>query len=203
LYRLNFQMLGLVGRNNCNNKFHLTTLNSLGRRFMANSKEADEVILENYGTKCLITLNRPKALNALNLEMIRKITPALKQWESEEKVLILIRGVGGKAFCAGGDVISIIKSRNGQSTLSHDFFYEEYQLNHLISTLQTPYVALIDGITMGGGVGLSVHGHFRVSTERTVFAMPETAIGFVPEVGGISNKKCCTSYKFINVYFIN
>lgn len=151
---------------------------------MATSKESDEVLLENYGNKCLITLNRPKALNALNLEMIRKITPALKQWESEEKVLILIRGVGGKAFCAGGDVTSIIKSRNGSSTLSRDFFYEEYQLNHLISTLQTPYVALIDGITMGGGVGLSVHGHYRVSTERTVFAMPETAIGFVPEVGG-------------------
>jgi len=177
-------MFGLVGRNSCTSKFHISALNLLGRRFMATSKETDEVLLENLGNKCLITLNRPKALNALNLDMIRKITPALKQWESEEKVLILIRGVGGKAFCAGGDVTSIIKSRNGPSTLSRDFFYEEYQLNHLISTLQTPYVALIDGITMGGGVGLSVHGHYRVSTERTVFAMPETAIGFVPEVGG-------------------
>ncbi|KAI9561441.1 hypothetical protein GHT06_012398 [Daphnia sinensis] len=149
------------------------------------SSNEDEVILETHGNKCVITLNRPKALNALNLNMIRKITPALKQWENEEKVLIIIHGTGGKAFCAGGDVRSIIESRNqSTSTLSSDFFREEYQLNYLISTLQTPYIALIDGITMGGGVGLSVHGYYRVSSEKTLFAMPETAIGFVPEVGG-------------------
>lgn len=145
----------------------------------------DEVLLETYGNKCVITLNRPKLLNALNLSMIRKITPALKQWEEDEKVMIIIHGTGGKAFCAGGDVRSIVESRNQPgSTLSSDFFYEEYQLNHLISTLQTPYIAIIDGITMGGGVGLSVHGYYRVSSDKTLFAMPETAIGFVPEVGG-------------------
>lgn len=156
------------------------------RNASANGNSAqDEVILESFENKCLITLNRPKALNALNLSMIRKITPALKQWEEEGKVMIIIRGVGGKAFCAGGDVRSIIESRNQpSSTLRTDFFREEYQLNHLISTLQTPYIALIDGITMGGGVGLSVHGYYRVSSDKTLFAMPETAIGFVPEVGG-------------------
>lgn len=147
------------------------------------SSNQDEVILETHGNKCVITLNRPKALNALNLNMIKKISPALKQWEKEEKVLIIICGTGGKAFCAGGDVRSIIESRNEPtSTLYSDFFREEYQLNYLISTLQTPYIALIDGITMGGGVGLSVHGYYRVSSEKTLFAMPETAIGFVPEV---------------------
>ena len=148
-------------------------------------KNQDDVILENHGNKCVITLNRPKQLNALNLSMIRKITPALKQCEKDEKVLIIINGTGGKAFCAGGDVRSIVESRNEpNNTLSSVFFKEEYQLNYLISTLQTPYIALIDGITMGGGVGLSVHGYYRVSTEKTLFAMPETAIGFVPEVGG-------------------
>jgi len=151
----------------------------------ATTEMNEEVLLETRGNKGLITLNRPKALNALNLDMIRKITPALKKWQDEKKVLVLIRGAGGKAFCAGGDVRSIVESKNDpESTLAQDFFREEYQLNYLISTLEIPYIALIDGITMGGGVGLSVHGYYRVSSEKTLFAMPETAIGFVPEVGG-------------------
>lgn len=150
-----------------------------------NTNVQDDVVLETHGNKCVITLNRPKQLNALNLSMIRKITPALKQWEEEEKVMIIVNGTGGKAFCAGGDVRSIVESKKQPgNTLSSDFFHEEYQLNYLISTLQTPYVALIDGITMGGGVGLSVHGYYRVSSDKTLFAMPETAIGFVPDVGG-------------------
>ncbi len=166
-------------------------MSTVMRHFSSNpSSNQDEVILETEGNKCLITLNRPKALNALNLNMIRKITPALKQWENEEKVLIIIHSTGGKAFCAGGDVRSIIETRNQpSSTLSSDFFREEYQLNYLISTLQTPYIALIDGITMGGGVGLSVHGYYRVSSDKTLFAMPETAIGFVPEVRRINQLK--------------
>ena len=163
---------------------------SYNRQFSKDSstpsnKNGDEVLLDTVGNKALITLNRPKALNALNLSMIRKITPALHRWEEDEKVLVLIKGIGGKAFCAGGDVRSIVESKNDpNNTLSRDFFREEYQLNHLRSTLDIPYIALIDGITMGGGVGLSVHGYYRVSTEKTLFAMPETAIGFVPEVGG-------------------
>lgn len=149
------------------------------------TESENEVLLETLGNKCLITLNRPKTLNALTLNMVRQITPALKKWQAEEKVLVLIKGAGGKAFCAGGDVVSVVQSRHDpQSTLIQDFFSEEYKLNYLISTLDIPYIALIDGITMGGGVGLSVHGYYRVSTEKTLFAMPETAIGFVPEVGG-------------------
>lgn len=175
-------------RISCSNTFFRNSSKLLQSRLLAstvNPEMSEEALLETHGNKCFITLNRPKALNALNLNMIRNITPKLNQWEAEKKVLIIIRGTGEKAFCAGGDVTSIIKSRHGPGTLTRDFFYEEYQLNHLISTLDTPYVALISGITMGGGVGLSVHGHYRVSTEKTLFAMPETAIGFVPDVGGI------------------
>jgi 3-hydroxyisobutyryl-CoA hydrolase len=91
---------------------------------------------------------------------------------------------GGKAFCAGGDVVEVTKSVRSGSSYHRDFFREEYALNALIGTLGIPYVALVDGILMGGGVGLSVHGSFRVGTERTLFAMPETRIGLFPDVGG-------------------
>lgn len=145
----------------------------------------DEVILEKIGNKGVITLNRPKALNALNLPMIRKIYPQLKVWEADPTMkMIIIKGTGEKAFCAGGDIRAIALATKNGDPLTEDFFREEYQLNFLTGTIQLPYVALIDGITMGGGVGLSVHGQFRVATERTVFAMPETAIGFFPDVGG-------------------
>jgi len=91
--------------------------------------------------------------------------------------------IGGKAFCAGGDVRAVTESATAGQSLYRDFFREEYLLNGLIGTLHIPYIALIDGITMGGGVGLSVHGRYRVATERTLFAMPETKIGLFPDVG--------------------
>jgi len=91
---------------------------------------------------------------------------------------------GEKAFCAGGDVRAVTEAAKSGDTMAYDFFYGEYELNGLINRLKAPYVAFIDGITMGGGVGLSVHGRFRVATERTLFAMPETAIGLFPDVGG-------------------
>ncbi|XP_074858127.1 3-hydroxyisobutyryl-CoA hydrolase, mitochondrial [Carettochelys insculpta] len=146
---------------------------------------AAEVLLEKRGCAGVITLNRPKALNALNLSMIRQIYPQLKMWEKDpETFLIIIKGTGGKAFCAGGDIRVIRDAGKVGDRLAQDFFREEYMLNNAIGTCQKPYVALIDGITMGGGVGLSVHGHFRVATEKTLFAMPETAIGLFPDVGG-------------------
>ncbi|XP_032619200.1 3-hydroxyisobutyryl-CoA hydrolase, mitochondrial [Chelonoidis abingdonii] len=152
------------------------------------SKHTDstaEVLLEKRGCAGVITLNRPKALNAFNLSMIRQIYPQLKTWEKDpETFLIIIKGTGGKAFCAGGDIRVITDAGKVGDRLAQDFFREEYTLNNAIGTCQKPYVALIDGITMGGGVGLSVHGHFRVATEKTVFAMPETAIGLFPDVGG-------------------
>lgn len=105
----------------------------------------------------------------------------MKPWEST-KNLVIIRGVGEKAFCAGGDVRVIVEA--GPTEESKSFFREEYRLNALIGNYKKPYIAIIDGITMGGGVGLSVHGKYRVATERTLFAMPETAIGLFPDVGG-------------------
>ncbi|KAM9287386.1 3-hydroxyisobutyryl-CoA hydrolase, mitochondrial isoform 2-T2 [Morus bassanus] len=152
------------------------------------SKHTDstaEVLLENRGGAGIITLNRPKALNALNFPMIKQIYPQIKTWEQDpETFLIIIKGTGGKAFCAGGDIKAIADAGKVGDRLTQDFFREEYILNNAIGTCKKPYVALIDGITMGGGVGLSVHGHFRVATEKTLFAMPETAIGLFPDVGG-------------------
>ncbi|GIY93119.1 3-hydroxyisobutyryl-CoA hydrolase, mitochondrial [Caerostris extrusa] len=145
-----------------------------------------EVLLETAGNKGIITLNRPKALNSLNLNMIRKIYPQLKAWESDPSVkLVIVKSAGDRAFCAGGDVRALVEAHKaGNPSVAEEFFREEYQLNNLIGTLQIPYVALIDGITMGGGIGISVHGAYRVCTERTVCAMPEAAIGFFPDVGG-------------------
>jgi len=143
----------------------------------------NQVLLESVNGKGIITLNRPKALNALNLTMVRQITPALQEWGRSQK-MVIIKGKGGKAFCAGGDIREVTESAKAGGTLHQEFFREEYILNNIIGSLRIPYIALIDGITMGGGVGLSVHGRYRVATEKTVFAMPETAIGLFPDVGG-------------------
>lgn len=138
-----------------------------------------------------IELDRPKALNALTLDMIRAMHPALEAWEDDDAVkAVLIKGAGEKAFCAGGDVRAVYRSivddlgGKGPSELSKVFFLEEYQLNHAIHAFSKPYVALLDGVTMGGGVGLSIHGSHRIATERLMFAMPETGIGLFPDVGG-------------------
>ncbi|XP_074766719.1 3-hydroxyisobutyryl-CoA hydrolase, mitochondrial isoform X2 [Athene noctua] len=152
------------------------------------SKSTDstaDVLLEKRGGAGIITLNRPKVLNALSFPMIQQIYPQIKTWEQDPEIfLIIMKGTGGKAFCAGGDIIAISDAGKVGDRLTQDFFREEYILNNAVGTCKKPYVALIDGITMGGGVGLSVHGHFRVATERTLFAMPETAIGLFPDVGG-------------------
>lgn len=135
-----------------------------------------------------ITLNQPKILNALNFDMVRQIDPKLREWADDPDIReVLITGTGERAFCAGGDVRGLHEygdSREERLAHAADFFRAEYTLNQLIKRYSKPYVALIDGITMGGGVGLSVHGSFRVATERTMFAMPEMAIGFFPDVGG-------------------
>ena len=132
----------------------------------------------------LLTLNRPKALNSLNLEMIRILGPVLRDWQREDSgvKVVVVRGQGGKAFCAGGDIRAITEVPGGE--MQRTFFREEYQLDHLVGSLAIPYVAIMNGITMGGGVGISVNGRFRIATERTMFAMPETGIGLIPDVGG-------------------
>ncbi|XP_076311590.1 3-hydroxyisobutyryl-CoA hydrolase, mitochondrial-like isoform X2 [Tachypleus tridentatus] len=145
----------------------------------------DEVILERIGNKGIVTLNRPKALNALSMTMIRKILNQMKAWKEDSSVkMIVVKGTGDKIFCAGGDARAVALAAKKEDPLTEEFFREEYRLNFLIGTIQIPYVSIIDGLTMGGGAGLSVHGHFRIATERTVFAMPEAAIGFFASVGG-------------------
>jgi 3-hydroxyisobutyryl-CoA hydrolase len=149
--------------------------------------EPDDVLFNSlYGVRT-VELNRPKKLNSLNGSMARKILPRLREWEKSDLAnVVIINGAGEKAFCAGGDVAELAKQNatpEGQRK-SSDYFALEYQLDHLIATYTKPYVAIMDGITMGGGVGLSVHAPFRIATERTVYAMPETTIGFFPDVGG-------------------
>ncbi|KAK0739759.1 ClpP/crotonase-like domain-containing protein [Apiosordaria backusii] len=150
--------------------------------------EPEDVVFQSlYGLRT-IELNRPKKLNALNGSMIRKIAPRLLEWaKSDMANVIVMKGAGDKAFCAGGDVQQLAKwnqdpAINGRKK-SAAYFGQEYKLDHLIATYQKPYIAFMDGITMGGGVGLSIHAPFRIATERTVFAMPETTIGFFPDVG--------------------
>ncbi|KAF9351673.1 hypothetical protein BGX26_010368 [Mortierella sp. AD094] len=147
--------------------------------------EADVLHRKHLSSRTFI-LNRPKALNALNLSMVRNMTPQLQAWDASDLCkVIVIKGSGGKAFCAGGDVRQVVELANAQKhDQALDFFAEEYKLNHMIATLKTPFVAILDGITMGGGVGLSVHAPFRIATEKTLFAMPETNIGLFPDVGG-------------------
>ncbi|RKP35764.1 ClpP/crotonase-like domain-containing protein [Dimargaris cristalligena] len=144
-----------------------------------------EVLQHKQDTGRALVLNRPKALNALNLAMVRAMTPQLLAWEQSDlcKVIIL-KSSAARAFCAGGDVKKVVELVQAKDEHYAQFFEEEYRLNYLIGSARTPIVAIIDGITMGGGVGLSVHAPFRVATERTVFAMPETAIGLFPDVGG-------------------
>jgi enoyl-CoA hydratase len=134
----------------------------------------------------IITLNRPKAMNALTLAQVEKIDPQLRAWATDDAVhCVVIQGAGEKAFCAGGDVVALWKAGQAKDEAYLATFYaEEYRLNRLMKTYPKPYVALIDGVTMGGGVGVSVHGSHRVASERTLFAMPETGIGMFPDVGG-------------------
>ncbi len=151
---------------------------------------SNEVLFETRGPIGLITLDRPRALNALSLEMIRAIRAQLDVWAKEPSVrAVVIRGAGDKAFCAGGDVRAVAASLGqpvpeGQQPLSSAYFREEYALNHRIHFYEKPYLAFVDGISMGGGLGLSRHGSHRIVTERLVFSMPETAIGLFPDVGG-------------------
>jgi 3-hydroxyisobutyryl-CoA hydrolase len=135
-----------------------------------------------------IELNRPKKLNSLNGSMARKIIPRLQEWAKSDMAGVVIMKGNGRAFCAGGDVAELAKwnqeGPEGQQR-SSDYFGLEYKLDHLIATYTKPYVAFMDGITMGGGVGLSIHAPFRIATENTLFAMPETTIGFfLPRMEG-------------------
>jgi enoyl-CoA hydratase len=147
--------------------------------------EEPEVLFSRDGVAGIITLNRPKALNALTLGMVRAIHPQLIAWAADEAVkIVVIEGAGEKAFCAGGDIRALHDWGRAGDRKVIDFYREEYRLNVFIKNYPKPYVALMDGIDMGGGVGISVNGSYRVASERLTFAMPETGIGLFPDVGG-------------------
>jgi enoyl-CoA hydratase len=146
---------------------------------------AKEVITEKEGLAGRLRLNRPKALHSLNRQMVRDMASALLEWRDDPEVrIILIDHTEGRGFCAGGDVVGISQDVEGHEAAARAFFFDEYRLNHLEYTYPKPGVAFMDGITMGGGVGIACPCRFRVATERTVFAMPETTIGIFPDVGG-------------------
>jgi enoyl-CoA hydratase len=150
-------------------------------------KDSDEILLGREGGLAILTINRPQALNALTLDNYRRFDPALRAWAKDPSVhAVVVRGVGDRAFCAGGDVRAVYdagRGLGGDPDLPAVFFREEYQLIRRIHRFPKPYIAIIDGITMGGGAGISVNGAYRVATERTLFAMPETGIGLFPDVG--------------------
>jgi enoyl-CoA hydratase len=142
-----------------------------------------DILYEVADGIAVATLNRPAALNALTLAMVRDFHPVLDRWAADPAVrAVVVRGAGERAFCAGGDIRALYDGRGTDFTA--DFFREEYRLNRAIFRYPKPYIALMDGITMGGGVGVSVHARHRIVSEATVFAMPETGIGLFPDVGG-------------------
>lgn len=144
-----------------------------------------EVMKGQDGHLGLIILNRPTVLNALNLEMILAIYAQLKEWAIDEDIkAVVIKSQGGRAFCAGGDLRLTYERCETHDVASRDFFRDEYKLNRFIFHYPKPYISLLNGITMGGGVGISIHGSHRIATEHLLFAMPETGIGFFPDVGG-------------------
>ncbi|MFB7933851.1 enoyl-CoA hydratase/isomerase family protein [Streptomyces sp. NPDC056039] len=145
-----------------------------------------DVLFRTTGRAAHIVLDRPKALNALTHGMVRRIDEALTEWERDPAVeTVVITGAGERGLCAGGDIRGIHDdARDGDGSASAAFWRDEYHLNARIARYPKPYVAVMDGIVMGGGVGVSAHGSVRIVTERSRIAMPETGIGFVPDVGG-------------------
>jgi enoyl-CoA hydratase len=146
---------------------------------------ADDILFERRGAAGLITLNRPQALNAVTHGMVTALAARLAAWASDPAVTrVIIRAAGDRAFSAGGDIRALYElGRAGRQADMLPFWRDEYRLNHLIKHYPKPYVALIDGIVMGGGVGISLHGSHRVAGEKFQFAMPEVGIGFFPDVG--------------------
>ena len=147
---------------------------------------SDHIHFERRGQLGVIVLDRPKALNSLTWDMIRALSGKLCEWREDNAIqAVLVKAVPGRAFCAGGDILHVteqVREKGVRSVVP--FFEDEYRLNWRIKTFPKPYIALLDGITMGGGVGIAVHGRYRLGTEQTRFAMPETGIGFFPDVGG-------------------
>ncbi|MCR6032795.1 enoyl-CoA hydratase/isomerase family protein [Nocardioides sp. zg-579] len=148
-------------------------------------QDAPAVVVSTTGRLGRLELNRPRAINALNHEMVGLLQEALDAWREDDAVrTVLLTGRGERGLCAGGDIVSIWKDAKAGTHGSARFWSDEYVLNHAIKTYPKPYVAVMDGIVLGGGIGVSAHASHRVVTERSSLGMPETGIGFVPDVGG-------------------
>jgi enoyl-CoA hydratase len=145
-----------------------------------------EVLFEIRGQLGHITLNRPRSINALNHAMVQMIRRQLAAWSTDDRVrTVLVTGSGERGLCAGGDIVSLYRdARDGDGRASADFWRDEYRLNVEIANFTKPYVAVQDGLVLGGGIGISAHGSHRIVTERSKLGMPETGIGFIPDVGG-------------------
>jgi enoyl-CoA hydratase len=158
----------------------------------------DEVLFEKRGRAMLVTLNRPKQLNALNLAMYRRLGPALEQWQEDPTIeSVVLRGAGPKAFSAGGDIRSLYDLRDSESgpgDLRTQLFVDEYRFVIQLHDSPKPFVSLTHGITFGGGAGLSVNARYRTVSERTLFSMPEVFIGSIPDIGASSFFNLCPGY---------
>ncbi|MEV6899566.1 3-hydroxyisobutyryl-CoA hydrolase [Amycolatopsis sp. NPDC051372] len=152
---------------------------------MSDLIDVSTVLARRQGAVGRLTVNRPEALNALDLDMIRAMLTALDEWESDPAVAtVVLDGAGDRAFCAGGDIGVVHSSAVGDPAVARTLWREEYRLDARLARYPKPVVALMDGITMGGGIGIGAHAAARVVTERSVLAMPEVAIGLAPDVGG-------------------
>ena len=157
--------------------------------------ETEDILFDRVGSVGTVLLNRPHALNAFTLGMYRQFDPALRAWARDPAIhAVLIEGAGDRAFCAGGDVRAVYeagKGISGDADFTSVFFAEEYRIISFIHRFPKPYIAILDGITMGGGAGVSVNGAYRIATEKTMFAMPESGIGLFPDVGATRFLNLC------------
>jgi enoyl-CoA hydratase len=162
------------------------------------SPSSKDILFGREGGLATVMLNRPRALNAFTLGMYRRFDPMLRAWSADPTVrAVLVRGAGERAFCAGGDVRAIYEAGRGISgdrDLTSVFFREEYELIRRVHRYPKPYLAIIDGVTMGGGAGVSVNGAYRLATEKTLLAMPETGIGLFPDVGATRFLNLCPGH---------
>ena len=155
------------------------------RSRLRNVAENEDVLVNVENGIGLITLNRPKAINSLTHSMVTAMTKVLTDWERDDAIrAVVVSGAGERGLCAGGDLVALYHSAHADGSEARHFWYDEYLLNAQIGRFPKPYVALMDGIVMGGGVGISAHGSVRVATDTTKMAMPEVGIGFIPDVGG-------------------
>jgi enoyl-CoA hydratase len=147
--------------------------------------ENEDVLVTVENGVGLLTLNRPKAINSLTHQMVKAMSPVLADWARNDDIhIVVVDGAGERGLCAGGDLVALHHSARADGSEARQFWYDEYVLNAQIGRFSKPYVALMDGIVMGGGVGVAAHGSVRVVTDTTKMAMPEVGIGLIPDVGG-------------------